>query len=370
MWQATVAWLNAVQYQYPGWLWAWPLSVIVVALLIRADRLRSLAQFPEFFGQPCYRHPALGLLRRLHAGSRGQNNARGKLLRWAGYGLVLLCVHVAMAHPYRLGKQLPSPPEYRDTIFVIDTSVSMMMRDYLVAGERIERMTILKSVLRHFIEQLTGNRIGLTVFSEQAYTLLPLTADYDLLKTMVSHLQPATLTGRTINLGNALLYTLQQLQQANSDTSQVKPLLVLISSVNRSAREVDPRAVAAYLRQQGYSLYTIGIGASSEQAQENTHAGLLYRPANFTLLEEIADSGGGRFYWASNVDNLQAAVKAIQSAERRQIKQAPRFVKLPLYQWPLLAAIVCLFLMFAIRFRRVPQAVVISDANGQGTNAG
>lgn len=339
MWPSMVEFLNSIHFQHPGWLWAWPFSLLGIGLLVRGQRLVSLAWLPEWMGAQRYRHPQLGILRRLYGQRVAKQAARGAWRRWGQYAVLLLCIHVALAQPYRLGQQLPTPPVYRDTLFVIDTSINMILRDYLVAGKRTQRMTILKSVLTHFIEQLKGNRIGLIVFSEQPYTLAPLTADYTLLKSLVRRLEPAVLTGRTTDVGEGLLYTLQQLQQTDTANVRQKPVLVLITDVNRSRRDLDPRAIAAYLHAQGYRLHTIGIGASSYEAQEKDSMGLIYHPANFLLLEEIAKRGGGRFYWADNVGSLQAAIAAIQSAERRQVKVEPRYVTIPLYQWPLLAGL-------------------------------
>jgi len=345
MWQSMIEFLHSIHFQHPGWLWAWSLSLLGIGLLLRSQRLVSLAQLPEWAGARRYRHPRLSILRRLYGQQVAKQVARGAWRRWSHYALLLLCIHAALAQPYRLGQQLPAPPEYRDTLFVIDTSISMVLRDYLVAGNRTDRMTILKSVLTHFIEQLNGNRIGLIAFSEQPYTLAPITADYTLLKSLVRRLEPAVLTGRTTDVSKALLYTLQQLQQSENVDPQQKPALVLITDVNRTYRDLDPRAIAAYLLTQGYRLHTVGIGASSHEAQERDSMGLIYQPANFALLESIAESGGGRFYWADNVNSLQAAIQAIQSAERRQVKAEPRYVRLPLYQWPLLAGLTWILML-------------------------
>ena len=227
----------------------------------------------------------------------------------------------------------------------------MVLRDYLVAGERTDRMTILKSVLTHFIEQLKGNRIGLIVYSEHPYTLVPLTADYALLKTMVRILEPAVLTGRTSDVGKSLLYTLQQVEQMDVADQSQKPVLVLITDVNRTYREMDPGAIAAYLHDQGYRLHTVGIGASSYEAQEHDSTGLIYQPTNFALLESIAEQGGGQFYWADNAGSLQEAIQTIQSAERRQVEAEPRHVAIPLYQWPLLISLGWI-LVLQLRTRR------------------
>lgn len=343
-----------IHFLHPGWLWAWPLSLLAVGLLLRGRRLLSLSRLPEWIGARRYRHPRLVVLRQLYGRQQAKQATAGAWRRWSQYVVLLLCLHVALAQPYRLGQQLPTPPEYRDTLFVIDTSISMVLRDYLVDDERMARMTILKSVLTHFIEQLKGNRIGLIVFSEQAYTLAPLTADYGLLKSQVRRLEPAVLTGRTADVSKALLYTLQQLQRTDRDNTDHKPVLVLITDINRPYRDLDPRAIAAWLHSQDYRLHTVGIGAASLEAGEGGAGGLVYQPANFALLASMAEGGGGHFYWADNASSLQAAIAAIQSAERRQVRAEPRYVVIPLYQWPLLAGLSWMLLLqlLASRGRR------------------
>lgn len=343
-WQALVQSLQDIHLLHPGWLWAWVPSVLAIGLLLRANRLFPPAQLPGGIAAQTYRHPRLATLRRLfEAGDRTER--RGSPRALAHYAILLLCMHTALAQPYRLGEQLPTPPEYRDTVFVVDTSVTMILRDYLVGEERVDRMSILKGVLTRFVEQLQGNRIGLIAFSTRPYTLAPLTADPNLLTSMIARLEPAVLTGRTTDVGKALLYTLQQLQRADDGEAGPKPVVVLVSDVNRSPRHLDPREVAAHMNAQGFRMHTIGIGAATQEAREDLPVGLIYQPANFRLLRSIAEAGGGAFHWADSADSLQAAVDAIQSAERRAVEVEPRHVSIPLYQWPLLAGLLWLSLL-------------------------
>ncbi len=336
--------LSSIHFMHMQWLWAWLLSVLVVALLVRCRCLGSLSRIPDFSGSKIYRHPRYRLLHQIRNRKLQQQTAASAIARWASYALLLACVHVALAQPYRLGRELPKPPEYRDTLFIVDTSISMVLRDYVADGARIDRMTILKGMLTAFIDGLQGNRIGLIVFSEQPYTLVPLTTDYGLLKSRIRRLRPAVLTGNTTNLGKALVYTLQKLQLSDAWNSRHKPALILLSDVNRSSRDLDPAAVAAYLNEQGFRLHSIGIGTSSEEARENDSQGLTYEPTNFSLLEKIAKAGGGRFFWADSESSLRDAIDTIQKSERRQVAAEARHVRIPLYQWPLLAALVLIVL--------------------------
>lgn len=240
--------------------------------------------------------------------------------------------------------RIPDPPLHRDIVFLVDTSVSLVLRDYIINGRRTDRMTMLKIVLNHFIDKLQGNRISLIIFSEQAYNYVPLTTDYALLRYQLNRLQPAVLTGRTTDISRGLLYALQQLKnpapQDQARTEDNNPVLVLISDVNRPNRDIDPRVVAKLLAKQSIRLHAIALGAASDAANENAATGLVYQPVNFKLIQQVAESANGKFFWANNVENLQAALIAIQSSEKKHIKAEPVFIRNTLYSWPLAAALI------------------------------
>lgn len=335
-----------LQVTQPLWLYLLPLTLAVLAWVLwrRPDALCSLASLFAGIAQYAYRHPHIETLRSLHEGRAQQHKTRlwfGRFLIW---GVLLLLLQVSLAQPYRLGRQLPQPQPYRDILFIVDTSVSMMLRDYLVAGERVDRMSMLKDVLRHFVRALEGNRIGLITFSEQAYYFVPLTNDYALLEYQLQRLEPAMLTGRGSDVSRALLYSLRHAvpDAAQDDTEQ--PVLVLISDVHRPARDIDPRAAAAYLAAQGLRVHTIAIGAGSYAAEEENSRTLIYHPASFALLEDIAQAGTGRFFWAKDQSSLNDALAVIRQAEQHQVDKEPQFIRQPLYHWPLLAALLWLCL--------------------------
>jgi Ca-activated chloride channel family protein len=344
--------LSQVQFVSPAWFWLWPFLVFAVALLLRHSRLDPVNALPQPLSTTRYRHPAYRLLRELVAAPERKSEARFNKGRLAVYAIALLGLVTALAHPFRLGEELPAPPEYRDTVFLVDSSISMLRRDYLVDDKRVDRMTLLKSVLTHFIDQLEGNRISVVAFSEQTYTLVPLTADYDFLRAMVRRLEPALFTGSRSDISRAMLYTLRKLEHSGSLPASERPALVLLTDVNRPVRDIDPRVTASYLAQQGYRLHVIAIGAPSYAADEKAIASLIYHPVNFDLLKKISANAGGKFFWARDIGSLQQAMLTIQQTERRAVEIAPRHVPVSLYQWPLAASIAWIVLMQLPRIRR------------------
>jgi len=337
--QGVVTSLSEIQFLAPAWFWLWPVLVAAVAVLMRYARLDPISALPQPLSLSRYRHPAFRLLRRLYVAPDRKHGGQFDSWRLVVYAIAMFGIITALAHPFRLGERLPAPPEYRDTVFLVDSSISMLRRDYLVDEKRVDRMTMLKSVLTHFIDQLEGNRISVVAFSEQSYTLVPLTADYDFLRTMVRRLKPALFTGSRSDISRAMLYTIRKMQRAGETTGDERPALVLLTDVNRPVRDIDPRAAASYLADQGYRLHVIAIGAPSYAADENATASLIYHPVSFALLETIAANAGGKFFWAKDIGSLQQAMLTIQQAERRAIDVAPRYVPISLYHWPLLASI-------------------------------
>lgn len=335
-----------IHFLQPTWLLLIPVVLTMLGLVLwrRPDHLAGPSALVPGVARRAYRHPEFERLHMLQSDQQAQQAGRRWLAQFVAYGVLLSLLCLSLAQPYRQGKRLPVPETHRDILFIVDTSLNMILRDYMVAGKRTERMSMLKGVLQQFVRKLHGNRIGLIAFSEQPYYFVPLTSDYALLQYQLQRLQAAVLTGRTSDISRALLYSLRWTQVDGREARGPKPVLVLISDANRSARAIDPRAAAAYLAARGYHLHTIAIGAGSYAAQEKDRPSLIYHPASFYLLQGIARAGAGKFFWARNQQSLQDALTAINASEQRQVKAPPQYLRLPLYMWPLLLSLIWLSL--------------------------
>ncbi|MDH5446604.1 MAG: VWA domain-containing protein [Gammaproteobacteria bacterium] len=343
--------INSIEFARPLFMILLPVSLGLLAIVFwyQPKQLLSTSTPLQQVSQQSYRHPALDWFQQRQSQQQSQNHQRQFIVRILGWGILLGLLHLSLAQPYRLGERLPDPPQHRDIVFVIDTSVSMVLEDYIVKGKRVSRMAMLQSVMQHFIDQLQGNRIGLIVYSEQVYTLVPLTTDYDLLKQQFNRMQPAVLTGRTSNPGKALLYTLAQYQKSDNET---KPTIVLVTDVNRPDRNIDPRIAAAKLHKDGFRLHTVAIGAGSYAAENKQGSSLVYHPTNYPLLKQIAEQARGEFFTASNSQQISQALLTIQQSEKRQVETEPQYIRLGFYQWPLLLALILLSLSQLIQLTR------------------
>lgn len=333
-----------IDVMHSAWLWAiLPLLSGLGFVLWRYPRsLLPISALLQSAGRRRYRHPAFTEISELQQEKRAHAMQRSWYRQFLSYGILLCLLCITLSQPYRVGTRLPAPERHRDIIFIVDTSLNMTLRDYLVDGKRTSRITMLKQVLQKFVSALHGNRIGLIVFSERPYYYVPLTSDYALLQYQIQRLRAAVLTGRTSNVSRALLYSLRWVRRDERKNPGPSPELVLISDANRSNRHIDPRAAAAYLARQHLHLQTIAIGAGSYAGAETNRLTLIYHPASFYLLQGIAHAGDGKFFWAKDEASLQDALRTIDQAGLRKIKASPQYLRIPLYMWFLFAALIWL----------------------------
>ena len=348
---------GGIELTHPEWLWL-PLILFLITLIWRAVAVRkdpaSLAM-GNVNTRHRILHPLISLL------PKSQRLHKTSLLRIAVYGLAMACIVISLTEPVRIGERLPDPPQERDIVFIVDTSIAMTLRDYVVDGVRIDRMTLLKGVLDRFVQQLVGDRIGIIVFGDEAYTLVPLTRDQTLLRRMLPRIQ-ATMVGRFNSVGEAIALAVKQtLQQQGAQGSpgqqsqqafqqelqkQTKRhrVLVLLTNVDTPTGSIHPETAAELALEAGLPLYTVAIGATTAEADETRKTGLIYAPVDLTLLKAISERTGARNYQAGDAHALEQAITDITQHETNRREQAPRYFREPLYFWPLLVGLVLLAL--------------------------
>ena len=251
---------------------------------------------------------------------------------------ILILLVLALAQPIQVGEKLPDPPQERDIIFIVDTSVSMILRDYILNGERIDRMSLLKGVLDNFIHKLKGERMSIIVFGDHAYTLVPLTSDESLLRKMLSRVQ-ATMVGRFNAIGEGIALAVKQAAKNESNSTR-KRVLVLLTDADQPTGSINPITAAQLAKDAKLPLYTIAIGATTLAAEEQRQGGLLYSPVDLGLIQQLSSITGAKNYQAGNPNALNNAIQAISLHETNKQKNKPQYFREPLYYWLLIVALI------------------------------
>src|SRR6478735_2398418 len=85
---------------------------------------------------------------------------------------------IALARPQKTNERVDQWTEGIDIMIALDISQSMQIEDFTP-----NRLEAAKRVAQNFIDGRIQDRIGLVIFSGDAFSLAPLTTDYDLLKS-------------------------------------------------------------------------------------------------------------------------------------------------------------------------------------------
>ena len=309
----------------PEWLWLIPL-VILIPWLIKHGYVNTARQ--QTPATPV-RHPLAGDM----TGKSSYRRTRQHLLPVIVGCLLLL----TLSQPVRLGARLPTPPAPIDLMLIIDTSVSMALKDYQLDGKAVDRMAMTQALLDRFTRRYNGKRIGIVVLGDKPHILLQPSEDHELVRHLIHRLR-TTVAGRQAALGDAVAVAAEH-AKANDSTSET--VMVLISDAVLPSGKLSPVEGARRAAESGAVLHTIAIGATS--MQEDVQNSLIYEPADTKLLRQMAQITGGDSFHAVDVAAMDAALTSIEKHQQTTAttQLAPKLQE-ALYIWPLVFAIILL----------------------------
>jgi len=328
--------IDNIELNQPLWLWiilVLPILYMLIRYFGHIDTGSSLIDGMSG-SSTRVRHPLYKLLL-----STENKQVPGTYSKTIFYWFLLSLLIVALAGPVKIGSKLPDPPRQRDIVFIVDTSVSMVLKDYTLNNKRIDRMNVIRSTLNDFIKKLKGDRVSIIAFADTAHVLVPLTNDSYLLQSMLLRLRTG-IAGRSSAPGDAVSLAVKQIRN-KADRHQI---MVLLTDAALPVGSITPIQAAKIAADEGLLLYTVAVGANTYDAEEQRKTGLIYHPADRELLEKMATITGAETYLAGDSRSLQAAITDIEKQQTSQQQAEDRFYHKSLHYWPLLFALILLSL--------------------------
>lgn len=262
------------------------------------------------------------------------------LLRGAALALLIL----ALAGPVGLIRENPAGGEGIDLVIALDASGSMNALDGQLDGRRVTRLELAKAVVAEFIREREGDRLGLVVFGEQAFTQCPLTADHRLVQAALDRIEVGVAGDQTA-LGEAIGLSSRRLH-APGAPPDAQRTLVLFTDGRHNAGQLAPETAAQIARFAGVRVHAVGIGTSGEVpfAQKTPGEPLRFEKVDLDerTLQTVAALTGGNFFHARKPEDLRAVTAAIDALERRPQVPEARFRRASLAPQVLLLALVLL----------------------------
>ena len=272
-------------------------------------------------------------------------------------GLIMLAslfLGLALARPQWGQESDNTTYSGEDTMFVLDTSKSMLAAD--VRPNRLERS---KLAIQDYIRRHARGRVGLIVFAGQAFLQCPLTLDYDAFSDTLRMVDVNAIPVPGTDLGRALDEAARSLE--NSPGRKIVVVLTdgedLAGSGLKQAEKIKEKRV---------TVYTVGVGTDAGsvvqvQAEGSPAAQPLLddkgQPVVSRLdektLEQVATATGGDYERLGTVgDGMDKVRRAISDPDAVQRAAMLRTRGIDRYHWPLGIALLLLLLEPLIRERR------------------
>ena len=229
--------------------------------------------------------------------------------------LVLAFICMALARPQKTNEKVEQWTEGIDIMIALDISQSMQIEDFLP-----NRLEAAKKVARGFINGRVQDRIGLVVFSGDAFSLSPLTTDYDLLKSYLDEINFEMIENRGTAIGSALAVVTNRMSESETKSK----VCILLSDGDNTAGNIDPITAAELAEAYGIKIYTIVVGKEGLVPFGKDFFGrpnMIENTIDETTMRKIADIGGGQFFRAADNQALQQVFAKIDQYEKAEIKE-------------------------------------------------
>lgn len=250
--------------------------------------------------------------------SRDLKNSPGNLIRLLPEILLMLVaalLFAAMARPQKTNEKVEQYTEGIDIVIAMDISQSMQIEDF-----QPNRLEAAKQVALDFIDGRLQDRIGLVVFSGDAFSLAPLTTDYDLLRTYVKGINFEMIENRGTAIGSAIAVVTNRMRESNTKSK----VCILLSDGDNTAGNIDPITAAELAAAYGIKIYTIVVGREGLVPYGKDFFGrpnMIENTVDETTMRKIADIGGGQFFRATDNQALASVFSTIDRFEKAEIKE-------------------------------------------------
>ncbi|MEQ1586350.1 MAG: VWA domain-containing protein [Cyclobacteriaceae bacterium] len=256
--------------------------------------------------------------------------------------VVLILVLTALARPQKTNEKIEQWTEGIDIMLAIDISQSMQIEDF-----QPNRLEAAKDVARDFIKGRIQDRIGIVVFSGDAFSLAPLTTDYDLLNSYLNEINFDMIESRGTAIGSALAVVTNRMRESESKSK----VCILLSDGDNTAGNIDPLTSAELAAAYEIKMYTIIVGQEGMVPFGKDYFGrpnMVENTIDETTMRKIATIGSGEFFRVTDNEALKNVFNRIDQYEKAEIKET-RFKDTADYyyiylRWALVFLILWLFL--------------------------
>ena len=274
-------------------------------------------------------------------------NGKLRILRFILWFVAVTLLIVALARP-QWGSDIEIVEQGGVQVMVaLDISRSMLVQD--LKPNRLDRA---KLEISSLISRLEGDEVGIVLFSGASFIQFPLTSDYATARTYLNHASPNAISRQ----GTVIAEAIDTAMVGFSNERESQRIIVIMTDGEN--HEDDPIAAARRAVEEGAVIYTVGFGSPDggpvpEFDDQGNITGFRQDVQGRTVvsrideiaLQQIADSGGGRYFRAAEHGAMANLADEIRSFQDEALQSEFNQRKVERFQLFLLAGALCLVLV-------------------------
>ena len=221
-----------------------------------------------------------------------------------------------------------------DIVLLIDSSTSMNALDFTIGGEPVDRLSIIKNVVKKFLKDRPNDRFGLVAFAGEAYSICPLTLDHNWLVKRLEDIYTGKIEDGTA-IGSSIATGLNSIKKVKSKSR----IMILLTDGDNNSGNISPEIAAELAKTLNVKIYTIGVGTRGEAPYPvrdffgNTIIQRVKVNIDEDTLKKIANVTGGKYFRATDTESLNNIYDEINKLEKtkRKIHKFQNYTELFVY---------------------------------------
>ncbi len=199
-----------------------------------------------------------------------------------------------------------------DIMIALDVSPSMSSEDF----QPKNRLAVAKKAVKDFIKLRKNDRIGLVIFSGEAYFQCPLTLESEMVGDIVEETDFDSADKDGTAIGEALALSAARMAESKAKSRMI---LLLTDGMNNRGI-VDPETASKMCAELGIKIYPVGIGKKNVRVPFFSRMKVYRDHYDPESLKKMAEVTGGKFYSAESGSVLWENIKDIDRLERSEFE--------------------------------------------------
>lgn len=298
---------------------------------------------------------ALFLYRMIRIATRLKTRFSGIITKLIIRTLFFTLLMVALLGPSFGDSKREVQSKGKDIFMLVDLSQSMDANDI-----QPSRLAKVKFEMKNIVQAFNSDRIGIIIFSSEAFMQAPLTYDQNALNLFIETLNTGLVPNAGTDFAPPLRMAMDKLDEDDSPVSQQKNKVVLLISDGEDFGE-DTDEVADEVEAAGIRLFTLGVGTErgskiplrSGFKKDRNGADVITKLEPSSLKKLASDTNGKYFEINETRNDVSRLINTINSIEGEVRDTRQIDVSANRYYYFLIGAVVLILLDVLLSFKTV-----------------